>query len=139
MNASILSGSDRIVDHDTFSELRWQRDPFTPSFYQLPSGFEVILQLLSEDFVEILEDIHALQCIRNYSTCEKGDPFVMAYINNYTASIQSRLANLATPSPILKCCSTAAYICSIMLCCHPWCASVIPVGYVVLGLYMGMC
>ncbi|KAL6792083.1 hypothetical protein J3E68DRAFT_61904 [Trichoderma sp. SZMC 28012] len=126
LNASILSGSDRIVDHDTFSELRWQRDSFTPSFYQLPSGFEVILQLLNEDFVEILEDIHALQCIRNYSTCEKGDPFVMAYINNYTASIQSRLANLTTISPILKCCSTAAYICSIMLCCHPWCASVIP-------------
>ncbi|KAL5088527.1 hypothetical protein Trisim1_006484 [Trichoderma cf. simile WF8] len=126
LNASILSGSDRIVDHNTFSELRWQRDSFTPSFYQLPSGFEMILQLLSEDFVEILEDLHALQCIRNYSSCDKGDPFVMAYINNHTASIQSRLVNLATSSFILKCCSTAAYICSIMLCCHPWCALVIP-------------
>ncbi|PKK44067.1 hypothetical protein CI102_10756 [Trichoderma harzianum] len=135
LNASILSGSDRIVNHNTFSELRWQRDSFTPSFYRLSPGFDVISHLLSEDFVEILEDLHALQCIRNYSSYEKGDPFLMAYINNHTASIQSRLANfLATPSPILKCCSTAAYICSIMLCCHPWCALVIPVSYVALGL-----
>ncbi|KAL7904694.1 hypothetical protein GGI35DRAFT_192332 [Trichoderma velutinum] len=126
LNASILSASDRIVDHNTFSELRWQRDSFTPSFYQLPSGFETISHLLSEDFVEILEDLHALQCIRNYSTYEKGDPFFMAYINNHTGSLQSRLANLTAPSLILKCCYNAAYICSIMLCCQPWCALVIP-------------
>ncbi|KAL6885759.1 hypothetical protein GGI43DRAFT_303172 [Trichoderma evansii] len=126
LNASILSGSDRIVDHNTFSELLWQRDPFTPSFYQLPSGFEKISHLLSENFIEILEDLHALQCIRNYSSYTKGDPFLMAHINNYTASIQSRLINLVMPSPFLKCCYTAAYICSIMLCCHAWCALVIP-------------
>ncbi|KAJ4860622.1 hypothetical protein T069G_05610 [Trichoderma breve] len=95
LNASILSGSDRIVDHNTFSELRWQRDSFTPSFYRLPPGFDIISHLLSEYFVEILEDLHALQCIRNYSSYEKGDPFLMAYINNHTASIQSRLANLS--------------------------------------------
>lgn len=93
----------------------------------------MMLHLLSGDFVEILEDLHALQCIRNYSSYEKGDPFLMSYINNHIASIQSRLANLATTSPILKCCYTAAYICSIMLCCQPWCALVIPVCYVLLG------
>ncbi|KAL7959277.1 hypothetical protein V8C34DRAFT_313430 [Trichoderma compactum] len=94
LNASILSGSDRI-----------QRDSFTPGFYQLPSGFMMISHLLSDDF---------------------GDSFHMAYINSPTASIQSRLANLTTTPTILKCCSTAAYVCSIMLCCHPWCALVIP-------------
>ncbi|EHK18274.1 uncharacterized protein TRIVIDRAFT_47366, partial [Trichoderma virens Gv29-8] len=126
LNASILSGSDRIVDHTTFSELLWQRDSFTPSFYQLPSGFETISHLLSEGFIEILEDLHALQCIRNCSGYTKGDPFVMVYINNHTASIQSRIVNLEKPSPMLKCCYTAAYICSIMLCCQTWCALVIP-------------
>ncbi|KAL7931191.1 hypothetical protein V8C35DRAFT_310628 [Trichoderma chlorosporum] len=126
LNASILSGSDRIVDHTTFSELLWQRDPFTPNFYQLPSGFETISHLLSADFIEALEDLHALQCIRNYSSYTKGDPFVMVYINNHTASMQSRLVNLVTPSSVLRCCSIASYICSVMLCCQTWCALVIP-------------
>lgn len=129
MNASILSGSDRIVDHTTFSELLWQRDSFTPNFYQVPSGFEKISHLLCENFTEVLEDLHALQCIRNCSSYKKGDPFIMAYLNNHTASIQSRLVNLIMPSPMLKCCYTAAYICSIMLCCHAWCALVIPVSH----------
>ncbi|UKZ93267.1 uncharacterized protein TrAFT101_008187 [Trichoderma asperellum] len=126
LNASILSGSDRIVDHTTFSELLWRRDSFTPTFYQLPSGFEIISHLFSEDFLEILEDIYALQCIRNCSSYKKGDPFFMSYINNHTAFIQSRIVNLVIPSPMLKCCATAAYICSVMLCCHAWCALVIP-------------
>lgn len=132
MNASILSGSDRIVDHNTFSELLWQRDSFTPSFYQLPSGFGMISHLLSESCIEILEDLHSLQCIRDSSSYKKGDPFIMVYINNYTASIQSRLVNLVMTSPMQKCCYTAAYICSIMLCCHTWCSLVIPVSYNVL-------
>ncbi|KAL7917136.1 hypothetical protein ACQKWADRAFT_307473 [Trichoderma austrokoningii] len=126
LNASILTGSDRIVDHTTFSELLWQRDSFTPSFYQLPQGFKKISQLLSDGFIQVLEDLHALQCIRNCSIYKKGDPFIMAYINNHTASIQSRLANLVTSSPMLRCCYTAAYICSVMLCCHVWCTLAIP-------------
>ncbi|EHK50808.1 hypothetical protein TRIATDRAFT_288672 [Trichoderma atroviride IMI 206040] len=126
LNASILSGSDRIVDHTTFSELLWQRDSFTPSFYQLPSGFQQISHLLSDAFIEVLEDLHALQCIRNWSSYKKGDPFIMAYINNHTASIQSRIGNLVKTSPMLKCCYIAAYICSIMLCCHVWCTLSIP-------------
>lgn len=131
MNASILSNSDRIVDHTTFSELLWQRDSFTPSFYQLPSGFQKISHLLSDKFIEVLEDLHALQCIRNCSSYKKGDPFIMAYINNHTASIQSRLVNLVKTSPMHRCCYIAAYICSIMLCCHVWCTLAIPVSFFV--------
>jgi hypothetical protein len=128
LNASILSNSHRIVDHTTFSELIWQRDSFTPSFYTLPPGFDKTTHLLGEDFIEVLEDLHALQCIRDYSSYKKGDPFIMAYINNHTASIQSRLVNLVITTPIMKCCYTAAYICSIMLCCHTWCSLIIPVS-----------
>ncbi|KAL7895445.1 hypothetical protein HDV63DRAFT_381529 [Trichoderma sp. SZMC 28014] len=126
LNASILSDSCRIVDHTTFSEQLWQRDSFTPDFYQLPLGFQKISHLLSDSFIEVLEDLHALQCIRDCSIYKKGDPFIMAYINNHTASIQSRLANLVITSPMLKGCYIAAYICSIMLCCHVWCTLAIP-------------
>lgn len=52
---------------------------------------------------------------------------MMAYINNHTASMQSRLMGLANLSPALECCRLAAYLCSVMLCCTVWCALVIPV------------
>lgn len=135
MNASILSDSGRIVNHTTFSEQLWQRDSFTPDFYQLPLGFQEISHLLSDSFIEVLEDLHALQCIRDCSIYRKGDPFIMAYINNHTASIQSRLANLVITSPMLRGCYIAAYICSIMLCCHIWCTLAIPVSYFVLAVH----
>lgn len=76
----------------------------------------------------MLEDIHALQCIRDVPHFTKGDVLLMAHINNHTASIQSRLVGLPDLSPVLKCCHLAAYVCSVMLCCKVWCALVIPVG-----------
>lgn len=76
----------------------------------------------------MLEDIHALQCIREVPRLTKGDVIMMAYINNHTASIQSRLVGLPNLSPVLECFHLAAYVCSVMLCCKVWCALVIPVG-----------
>ena len=76
----------------------------------------------------MLEDIHALECIRDVPRFTKGDVLLMAHINNHTASIQSRLVGLPNLSPVLKCCHLAAYVCSVMLCCKVWCALVIPVG-----------
>jgi hypothetical protein len=128
LNSSILAGSSRIFDHTTFAELQWTRDPFTPIFYRLPPGYQTLSYLLTEDFIEVLEDIHALQCIREVSRFAKGDVMEMAHINNHTASIQSRLVGLPNISPVLECCYLAAYICSVMLCCKVWCALVIPVG-----------
>lgn len=76
----------------------------------------------------MLEDIHALQCIRDLPRFTKADVMLMARINNHTASIQSRLVGLPNLSPVLECCHLAAYVCSVMLCCTVWCALVIPVG-----------
>jgi hypothetical protein len=84
--------------------------------------------LLTEDFIEVLEDLHALQCIRDVPRFTRGDVMLMAHINNHTASIQSRLMGLSNLSPVQKCCRLAAYLCSVMLCCTVWCALVIPVG-----------
>jgi hypothetical protein len=84
--------------------------------------------LLTEDFIEVLKDINALQCIRDVPRFTRADVMLMAHINNHTASIQSRLMSLPNLSPVQKCCCLAAYICSVMLCCTVWCALVIPVG-----------
>jgi hypothetical protein len=56
-----MTGSDRIIDHTTFGELQWKRDPFAPSFFVLAPGFQKRANLFPEDFIEVLKDIHALQ------------------------------------------------------------------------------
>lgn len=128
LNSSILSGSARIVDHTTFSELRWARQSFPPHLFQLPPGFQMRYHLLTNDLVEVLKDLYALQCIRNMPPMGNCAATTMAYINNHIASIQSRLMDLPGLSPAASCCRLAAYLCSVMLCCTVWCGLVIPVG-----------
>lgn len=128
LNSSILAGSSRIFDHYTFSELQWSRDPFAPGIFQLPPGFQMLSHILSKEFVEVLEDLHALQCVRDVPGYVTNDSMGMAHINNHTASIQSRLMGLGNLCPLLKCCQLAAYISSVMICCTVWCALVIPVS-----------
>lgn len=131
LNASILTGSTRIVSHTTFSELHWRRDSFSPGLFTLPPGFQALSQshLFSEEFVEVLKDIAALQCIRDSNFFGKEDVIAMAQVDNQQASIQSRLVSF-TPdcAPVLECCQLAAYICSTMLRCRIWRGSVVPVS-----------
>lgn len=82
--------------------------------------------MLTEEFVEVLRDINALQCIRDIPGSTR-DVMLMTRVNNHTASIQSRLVNLPKFSPLLRCCHLAAYVCSLRLCCTIWCPLVIPV------------
>lgn len=132
LNASILAGSTRIVDHTTFAELQWTRDTFAPHFFRLPTGFSTRSYLFDQAFIEVLEDVHALQCVRDVPGT-KGDAMLMAYVNNHIASIQSRLVALHTPLPVLESCRLAAYLCSIVLCCTIWCGLVIPVSSICYG------
>ncbi|KAM5526269.1 hypothetical protein FOXYSP1_02313, partial [Fusarium oxysporum f. sp. phaseoli] len=125
LNSSIMVGSKRIVDHTTFTELQWQRDLIAPDFFELPPGFQVRSHLFSQEFLDIVRDIHALQCIRNIYQ-RTGRPVSTVNINSHTASIQSRLQALPNTCPISKACHLAAYMCSVMLCCKVWCALVIP-------------
>ncbi|KAI0458449.1 hypothetical protein F5B21DRAFT_459705 [Xylaria acuta] len=126
LNSSVLAGSSRIVDHMTFSELQWTRDSLSSSFFRLSPGFQVRSHLFTREFIEVLEDLHALQCIRNIPSSGKCDATMMARINNHTAFIQSRLVGLPDLSPAMSCCRLAAYLCSAMLCCKVWCSLVIP-------------
>ena len=128
LNSSVITGSKRIVDHTTFAELQWGRDPFAPDAFTLPPGFQRTSHLLSEDFVEVLKDIHALRCIRDSRQFVGFDTAALARIDNHQASIQSRLESSPRRCAFSKCCHLAAFLCAAMLRCKLWPASVIPVS-----------
>ncbi|TVY83896.1 hypothetical protein LSUE1_G001963 [Lachnellula suecica] len=126
LNSSVMTGSRRIVDHTTFPELHWRKELLPSEFYTLPSGFQAQAQILGPDFIGILTDIYALQCVRDSDIFSKDDAISMRYIDNHQASIQSRLVSLPNYSSISECCHLAAYLCSAMLRCKIWGASTIP-------------
>ncbi|KFY00503.1 hypothetical protein V490_01321 [Pseudogymnoascus sp. VKM F-3557] len=129
LNCSIMTGSSPIFDHTTFAELQWRRDSFLTHIYVLSPGFKRLLDMLNEEFVEVLEDLLGLQSIRDCPNFDCYDATDMIRVDNHQASIQSRLAGLsATKVPLLsECCHLAAYIFACQLCCKVWRASSIPV------------
>ncbi|KAK8047551.1 hypothetical protein PG996_015615 [Apiospora saccharicola] len=91
LNAAILLGSSRIVDHTTFSELRWTRDALPADFFAIPVGFQARSHLFPLELLEVLKDVRALQWVRDRPIYSRTNPFEMARINDQIASIQSRL------------------------------------------------
>ncbi len=77
-----MTGSDRIIDHTTFVELQWRRDPFTPSFFALAPGFESKAHLFTEDYIEVLKDIHALQRVQDLPGYSCQNPVEMLRVDN---------------------------------------------------------
>lgn len=128
LNSSVMTGSKRIVDHTTFAELQWKRDPFSTNFFILPLGFQERSHLFTKEFVEVLKDIHALQCIRDSPDFILEDTVMMVNLDNHHASIESRLVGLPNLSLFSECCHLAAYLCACMLCCKVYRHSVIPVS-----------
>ncbi|CEI63545.1 hypothetical protein FVEN_g6676 [Fusarium venenatum] len=125
LNSSILVGSKRMFHHKSFAELEWERDSIATDLLQLPPGFQIRSHLFSDEFIEVLEDIYALERIRD--DYRPADCVVSAvFINGHTASIQSRLEALPKATQLSRCCYLGAYLCSVMLCCTVWCALVIP-------------
>ena len=123
-----MTGSDRIIDHTTFGELEWKRDPFTPAFFVLAPGFQQRAHLFPEDFVEVLKDIHALQCVQDLPGYSCQNPIEMLRVDNHQASIGSRLVDLPKLLPVIEACHLAAYLGACMLCSKVWRHSVIPVS-----------
>ncbi|KAE9365536.1 hypothetical protein N431DRAFT_473585 [Stipitochalara longipes BDJ] len=126
LNTSIMTGSKRIVDHTTFAELHWGRDPYLVNFFVIPPGFQDRSHMFTEEFVEVLEDINALQCIRDSPDFILEDTIMMVNLDSQHASIESRLVDLPNSSLFLECCRLAAYLCSCMLCCKVYRHSLIP-------------
>lgn len=128
-----MTGSDRIVDHTTFAELQWKRDPFAPNLFVLAPGFERIAHLFDDDYIEVLKDIHALQCIMDLSGYSCQNPVEMLRVDNQQASIGSRLVNSPKLSTHIEACYLAAYLSACMLCCKVWRHSVMPVRSIYRG------
>ncbi|KAK5229747.1 hypothetical protein LTR72_001279 [Exophiala xenobiotica] len=121
-----MTGSDRIVDNTTFAELRWGRDPFSAEFFILAPGFQKRADLFPEDFIEVLKDIHALQCIQDLPSYTCQNPIEMCRIDNQQASIGSRLVGLPKLSAFMEACYLGAYLSACMLCSKVWRHSVMP-------------
>lgn len=128
LNCSVVAGSSRLFDHTTFVELDWRRDPFTPNFYALSPGFRARAHLFSDEFIRILEDTHALQCIRDSPNFGCKDTGEMMRYDSHQGSVQSRLVDLPKDSIFLECCYLAIYISACQLCSKAWRALAIP-GY----------
>lgn len=123
-----MTGSDRIVDHTTFSELQWKRDPFASAYFALAPGFQRKSHLFDENFLEVLRDIHALQCVQDLPRYSCQNPVEMLRVDNQQASIGSRLVDLPKISITMEACYLAAYLSACMLCCKVWRHSVMPVS-----------
>ncbi|OQU96931.1 hypothetical protein CLAIMM_02942 isoform 2 [Cladophialophora immunda] len=124
--AHILTASERIVTHNTFHELRWERDIFPPDIFVLSPGFQRKAQLFPEEFLEVLVDIHAMQCCRDSAFFAYEDTISMMHVDNQQAWVQSKLVGLPTLPFVQECCRWAVYLAASMLCCKIWRLSVIP-------------
>lgn len=128
LNCSVIAGSPRLFDHTTFVELEWRRDPFTPNFYTLAPGFRARAHLFGDEFIRVLEDTYALQCIRDSPNFGCRDTGEMMRYDSHQGSVQSRLTNLPKDSVFLECCHLAIYISACQLCSKAWKALSIPVS-----------
>ncbi|KAL7921161.1 hypothetical protein ACQKWADRAFT_321651 [Trichoderma austrokoningii] len=126
LNSSVMTGSDRIMDHTTFAELQWRRDPFASAYFSLAPGFQRKSHLFDENFLEVLKDIHALQCVQDLPRYSCQNPVEMLRVDNQQASIGSRLVDLPKLSTTMEACYLAAYLSACMLCCKVWRHSVMP-------------
>ena len=129
--SAILTGSQRIVSHDTFAELYWRRDFLLSSIFQLPTGFELYKNVLGNDFSEVVKDIKALQTMREGIDTNWGDPVSIMHLDNQQASIESRLYELGKSptrlvNPALYCSNHAAYLCTYSLFTEVWASAMIP-------------
>jgi hypothetical protein len=137
LNSSVMTGSERIVDHMTFAELQWSRDPFASSFFTLTPGFQRMAGEFQDDFVEVLKDIHALQCVQDLPGYNCQNAIEMLRVDNQQASIGSRLVGLPKLSPPVEACYLAAYLSACMLCSKVWRHSVMPVSGHLPGYHLG--
>ncbi|KAL9075795.1 MAG: hypothetical protein Q9157_003896 [Trypethelium eluteriae] len=129
--SAILTGSRRIMSHEFFAELSWTRDPLCLSIAQIPEGFGTSEDVLGNTFLSIVQDIRALQVIRDTTDVDQRDAVTIMHLDNHQASIESRLYNLGKDpmrfqNPTLYCCILTAHICTYMLFTEVWGASWVP-------------
>ncbi|EHK21604.1 uncharacterized protein TRIVIDRAFT_128252, partial [Trichoderma virens Gv29-8] len=130
LNAAWIIGSERRFNHDVFPELHWGRNPFLSSIFTLPPGFEPLRQVFGDDLVKVIEDIYALQHLRESSDMNLDDSTSIIHMDNYQAWMESRLYShfLAADEDdeIVICCIFTLYLCAYMLFTEIWAGHFIP-------------
>jgi hypothetical protein len=130
LNSAVMTGSERIITHETFPELAWSRDSFHDSLYTLPAGFIPMTDLFNGDIKAIFEDIHALQCMRDSPACQSQDPRTIRQFDNQQAWIESKIhetrSRLSENEYLLECCLIVAYLCTYLMYTDVWHGSLIP-------------
>lgn len=125
---SMITGTERVLSHETFPEMHWHRDPFQPSLYFVPPGFAERADVLGSEFLDIVADICSLQAMRECDSNYPYDSLEVEKVDNQQAWIESRLQQLGeqTRDPLLSCAIPAAYLCGYSFFAEVWSASVIP-------------
>ncbi|KAL7929218.1 hypothetical protein V8C35DRAFT_331888 [Trichoderma chlorosporum] len=130
LNAAWIIGSKRRFNHYIFPELHWGRNPFLSSIYALPPGFEPLRETFGDDLVVVIEDIYALQHLRESSEMDLDDLTSIIHMDNYQAWMESRLYSrfLVTDEDIeiVTCCILTLYLCAYMLFTEIWAGHFIP-------------
>jgi hypothetical protein len=124
----MISGTQRVLSHETFPEMHWHRDPFQPSLYSVPSGFAERAEILGPEFLDIIADTCCLQAMRECDTNYPYNALEVEKVDNQQAWIESRLQQLSrtTSEPVLSCCIPATYLCAYSFFAEIWGASLIP-------------
>lgn len=125
---SMITGTQRVLSHETFPEMHWHRDPFQIHSYYIPPGFADRAEILGCEFLDIIADICGLQAMREGDTNYPYDALEVEKIDNQQAWIESRLQQLdqETADPLLSCSIPAAYLCGYGFFAEVWSASIIP-------------
>ncbi|KAL7949765.1 hypothetical protein V8C42DRAFT_362086 [Trichoderma barbatum] len=130
LNAAWIIGSERRFNHDVFPELHWGRNPFLSSIYTLPPGFEPLRHAFGDDLIRVIEDIYALQHLRESSEIDLDDSTSIIHMDNYQASVESRLYShflaAGEDNEIVICCILTLYLCAYMLFTEIWAGHFIP-------------
>ena len=124
---AVVSGSTRLFDHDTFPELRWNRQSCDSPSSSLPSGFQTYLHLVGHDLCVTIQDIETLKAVLERSRIEGTKSSVILEIDNMQASIESRLYSFRNGTDeTVECCRLAAYICAYLFFSDIWNAHLVP-------------
>jgi hypothetical protein len=128
LNTAMMTGTDRVLSRSAFPEFRWGGETFKVPWSRLPSGFEVIRDVLG-GFTRVLQDIYVLQIRGECIGKPHKDLESIHDMDNQQACIESRLHDwlqLSKENSLQTAILLAAYLYTYSLFVQVWNGSIIP-------------
>ena len=125
---AVSVGTSRVVNYETFPELRWYQEMQQPGVKELPPGFARRSAILGQEFLMIAGDICVVKDWRESRTDVLHCSADADMIDTQQACIESRLQDLQEKAtePLLLCCIPAAFLCVFYLFAEVWASPWIP-------------